>query len=100
MVFKEFGQREEATVGLRPWHELDEEVHIAVRMRLATQDGSKQGEAGHPQSANLRFALGQPLNGLLAGENGRWHGHRVSVMGRGANNMTERPNVRHQPRRS
>ena len=92
MVFKEFGQRKKPSVCLLSWRELDEEIHVALRMRLAPEDRPKQREAGHPQSADLLLALGQPLNGLLAVKNRRLHAHRVAAICLEANKMTERPN--------
>ena len=92
-VFKEFGQRKKTTVRLRPRRELNEEVHIALRTCLTPQNRAKESEPRHPQRADLSFALGQPVNSLLAGKNRSMHPHSVSVIGLGANKMTERRQV-------
>jgi len=46
--------------------ELDQEVHIAARTRVAARDGAEEIKRSHPEAFELRSILREPSQGLLA----------------------------------
>jgi hypothetical protein len=72
-ILKEIRERHKVAEGFRFRSELDENINVAIRASLATNDRAKERETTHTEAADLGLSGSQALNCLLSSERSLVH---------------------------